>query len=68
MTVFSKSDDELSEIERDREQRLDPDNRPDKAEVDNTDREFDETKAMFTDAEGYSEADEEFPPAAEQGT
>lgn len=56
------------EIEQERRERLDPDNRPDRAEVDNTDRDFDETKGKFTDSEGYEESDERFPPAGEQGT
>ena len=45
-----------AEIEEERERRLDPDNRPDNVEVDNTDRDFDPEKGMFTDAEGYDEA------------
>ena len=44
-------DDELEEIEEERKQRLDPDNRPDNAEVDNTDRDFDTTNGQFTDTE-----------------
>jgi hypothetical protein len=60
-------DSEVEEIEHDREERLDPDNRPDNVEIDNTQREFDVQKGMFTDSEGYDEADERFPPAAEQG-
>ena len=55
------------EIEAERRERLDPDNRPDRAEVDNTDRDFDEEKGMFTDREGYEEAEAKFPPAGEQG-
>jgi hypothetical protein len=55
------------EIEEERERRLDPENRPDGAEVDNTDREFDAKKGMFTDADGYEEADEKFPGLGEQG-
>jgi hypothetical protein len=55
------------QIEEEREQRLDPDNRPDNAEVDNTDREFDPEKGMFTDAEGYDEAEAKFPAIGEQG-
>ena len=55
------------EIEEEREQRLDPDNRPDNVEVDNTDRDFDAKKGMFTDAEGYDEAEEKFPDLGEQG-
>jgi hypothetical protein len=62
--MTESSDDE---VERERQERLDPENRPDAAEVDNTDREFDETKGKFTDSEGYQEAEERFPPMGEQG-
>ncbi|WP_028637321.1 hypothetical protein [Nocardioides sp. URHA0032] len=55
------------EVEQERQERLGPENRPDEAEVDNTDREFDEEKGMFTDSEGYQEAEERFPPMGEQG-
>ncbi len=55
------------EVGAEREDRLDPDNRPDEVEVDNTDREFDEEKGMFTDSPGYEEAEEKFPPMGEQG-
>jgi hypothetical protein len=55
------------EIEQDREERLDPDNRPDDVEVDNTDRDFDVKKGMFTDSEGYDEAEPKFPDLGEQG-
>ena len=41
----------LDEIEQEREERLDPDNRPDGVEVDNTDRDFDSTTGQFTDHE-----------------
>jgi len=54
-------------IEEEREQRLDPENRPDNVEVDNTDRDFDPEKGMFTDSEGYDEADPKFPATGEQG-
>ena len=54
-------------IEEERQRRLDPDNRPDGVEVDNTDRDFDAEKGMFTDAEGYDEAEAKFPPVGEQG-
>ena len=49
------------EIEEERQERLDPENRPDGVEVDNTDRDFDPEKGMFTDTEGYDEAEEKFP-------
>ena len=56
-----------AEIEEVRQQRLDPDNRPDNAEVDNTDREFDAEKGLYTDSEGYEQAEAKFPPMGEQG-
>jgi hypothetical protein len=55
------------QIEEERQERLDPDNRPDNVEVDNTDRDFDPEKGMFTDAEGYDEAEAKFPAIGEQG-
>ncbi len=45
------SQEELDEIEAERKERLDPDNRPENAEVDNTDRDFDSTTGQFTDHE-----------------
>ncbi len=48
-----------------RRERLD--NRPDNAEVDNSGREFDAEKAMFTDEPGYETAEKKFPPASEVG-
>ena len=42
---------DLEAIEEEREKRLDPDNRPDNAEIDNTDRDFDVVKGRFTDSE-----------------
>ncbi|HYF71856.1 MAG TPA: hypothetical protein VD864_03490 [Nocardioides sp.] len=55
------------EIEAERRERLDPENRPEQAEVDNTDRDFDVERGMFTDSEGYEEAEPRFPPEGEQG-
>ena len=67
-TRFPGADPEdKEEIEEEREQRLDPDNRPDGAEIDNTDRDFDAKKGMFTDAEDYDQAEEKFPDLGEQG-
>ncbi len=54
-------------IEAERRERLDPENRPDNVEVDNTDRDFDVEKGMFTDAEGYDDAPAPFPPMGEGG-
>ena len=56
-----------ADVEAERRERLDPENRPDRAEVDNTDRDFDVEKGMFTDHEGYEQADKQFPPVGEQG-
>src|SRR3954471_9963824 len=55
------------QIEEERERRLDPDNRPDNVEVDNTQRDFDVEKGLFKDSEGYEEAEEKFPPLGGQG-
>jgi hypothetical protein len=55
------------EIEEERERRLDPGNRPDNVEVDNTQRDFDVEKGMFEDSEGYEEADKKYPPLGGQG-
>ena len=36
--------------------------------MDNTDREFDAEKGLYTDSDGYIEqAEEQFPPLGEQG-
>jgi hypothetical protein len=43
------------EIEQTREERLAPENRPDGAEVDNTQRTFDTDRGMFTDNDDYTE-------------
>ena len=57
------SEDEVAEIEEERERRLAPENRPDNAEVDNTDadlptvREFDERDAEERSEEGQGTAD-----------
>lgn len=47
-------------IEKDRAERLDPENRPDGAEVDNTHREFDPEAGMFTDSDGYDQAEKQY--------
>lgn len=46
------SDDEREQLEKEREERLDPENRPVNAEVDNSAREFDAEKGDFTYAAG----------------
>jgi hypothetical protein len=55
------------EIEADRQERLAEENRPDGALVDNTDRDFDPEKGMFTDSDGYEQAEEKFAAEGEQG-
>ena len=59
------SDEEVAQIEEERTERLDPDNRPPNAEVDNTDREFDVVHGRFTDSEPPEGGDFEFDPSAE---
>jgi hypothetical protein len=55
------------EVEAERKERLAPDNRPERAEVDNTSRDFDPEKGMYTDSEGYDRAEKKFAPEGEQG-
>lgn len=47
-------EDEQKEIEEERERRLDPENRPEGSEVDNTPRTFDDEEWKFEDDEGGS--------------
>lgn len=58
-------EEEIEEIEETREERLAPDNRPDGAEVDNTDRTFDAKAGMFTDNPEYSEDEKQYDPDAD---
>ncbi len=46
------SDEDREQLEKERQERLDPENRPVNAEVDNTGREFDPVKEEFTYAPG----------------
>ena len=57
----------VDELQRERAERLDPDNRPENAQVDNTERDFDVEKGMFTDNPGYDDAEKKFPPLGEGG-
>jgi hypothetical protein len=52
--------DELDAIEREREERLAPENRPDGAEVDNTPRDFDTEAGMFTDRDDYDDSEKRY--------
>ncbi|GAA1921816.1 hypothetical protein GCM10009737_24110 [Nocardioides lentus] len=47
----------VEEIEAERAERLDPDNRPDGAEIDNTQRTFNEETGMFEDSRGAEDAE-----------
>ena len=50
----------VDQILEERDERLDPDNRPENSEVSNAGREFDDEKGMFTDEDGYEEAEKKF--------
>ncbi len=50
----------VDQILAEREERLDPENRPENSEVSNAGREFDDEKGMFTDEPGYDEAEKRF--------
>ncbi len=50
----------VDEILEDRKERLSPDNRADETEVSNAGREFDGEKGMFTDEDGYDEAEKKY--------
>jgi len=45
------SDDEKLQLVKERVERLDPENRPDNVQIDNSDRDFDPVKGQFTDSE-----------------
>ncbi len=53
------SESEAQEIAAEREERLDPENRPHHAEVDNTQRDFDEENGEFLDDGDESDLTEE---------
>jgi len=53
----------VEQILRERAARLAPENRPPNSEVDNTGREFDEEKGMFTDDPDYGDSPRKYPPA-----
>jgi hypothetical protein len=64
-TTHDVSEEEVARIERERRERLDPGNRPDNAEVDNTGRDFDEVHGRFADSEPPEQGELEFDPSAE---
>lgn len=55
----------VEQIQKERAERLAPENRPENSEVDNSHRDFDEEKGMFTDEPGYEDAPKKFPPPGE---
>ena len=61
------SQEEIDEIEAERQERTAPENRPEGAEVDNTDREFDPVQGQFTDSEPDPEVGPFPDPADEVG-
>jgi hypothetical protein len=60
-------DEKQQAIEEERQQRLDPDNRPENAEVDNSDRDFDVASGQFSDHETDDEIGPYNDPNAEDG-
>lgn len=60
-------EDKAEAIEDERRQRLDPDNRPDDAEIDNSQRDFDVASGQFTDHETDDEVGPFNDPNAEDG-
>jgi hypothetical protein len=50
----------MEQIEKDRAERLDPENRPEGAEIDNTDRTFDSGAGKFTDDDEYDSSERPF--------
>jgi hypothetical protein len=61
------SEQDKEQIEKERQERLDPDNRPDNAEVDNSDRDFDPRTGEFEDSEHDEELGPFNVPEAEDG-
>jgi len=60
------SDEKKAQLDKEREERLDDDNRPDGAEVDNTERDFDDAAGMFTDNPDHSEDDKPYVTEADK--
>ncbi len=60
-------EDKQQAIEEEREKRLDPDNRPENAEVDNSERDFDVESGQFTDHETDEEIGPYNDPSSEDG-
>ncbi len=61
------SDEKKKQIEQEREERLAEENRPEGAEIDNTERTFDDEAGMFTDNPDYSEAEKTYAVGDNEG-
>ncbi len=57
----------VEELEQQRKERLDEENRDENTSVDNTGRDFDVEKGMFTDDPDYDQAEKKFPPLGKGG-
>ena len=55
-----KEQPDQEQVLKEREERLDPDNRPDNVEVDNTDRTFDPETGFFEDRDEHDSAPKQF--------
>ena len=55
-----KEQPDQEQVLQEREERLDPDNRPDNVEVDNTDRTFDPETGFFEDRDEHDSAPKQF--------
>jgi hypothetical protein len=64
------TEDDEDDIEEERKRRLDPENRPENAEVDNTQRTFDTERGVFEDSpeEARIDGDPTFPSEADAGS
>ncbi|MGH3414281.1 MAG: hypothetical protein ACRDPH_14500 [Marmoricola sp.] len=54
------SEEHVDDIDQDRSHRLDPENRPENTEVDNTGRTFDPEVGEFTDEQDYDPDEKRF--------
>ncbi|WP_435746629.1 hypothetical protein [Nocardioides sp. SYSU DS0663] len=63
--LADRPEESIEQVEAERQERLDPANRPDDVEVDNTGRDFDVEKGMFTDSEEYDAAPRRYLPPEE---
>lgn len=57
----------IDQLLEERSERLDEDNRDENTSVDNTGRDFDVEKGMYTDDPDYEQAEKKYPPLGEGG-